>query len=137
LTRATHEINNEKNKNNSSRFRKYNGAYHTKEETSMNASWLRQVRRAAVVLLAAFGIAAVGAGSATAQSATSRLDEIIKRDKLIVATFSTAPPFCYTDEGGKLVGFDIDIAHLSRNRCSATRTRSSSSPSRAKGAGRP
>lgn len=42
----------------------------------------------------------------------SRLDEIIKRDKLIVATFGTAPPFCYTDAGGKLVGFDIDIARL-------------------------
>src|SRR6476646_5513025 len=76
----------------------------------MNASWLRQARTTAVVLLAAFGIAAVAAGTANAQSATSRLDEIIKRDKLIVATFSTAPPFCYTDEGGKLVG--IDIAHL-------------------------
>jgi polar amino acid transport system substrate-binding protein len=46
------------------------------------------------------------------QAQTSRLDEIIKRDKLIVATFGTAPPFCYTDAGGKLVGFDIDIARL-------------------------
>ena len=78
----------------------------------MNRSWLKQVRTAAVVLLAAFGVSAFIAGTANAQSATSRLDEIIKRDKLIVATFSTAPPFCYTDEGGKLVGFDIDIAHL-------------------------
>ena len=78
----------------------------------MNPSWLRQARTAAVVLLAAFGVSAFIAGTANAQSATSRLDEIIKRDKLIVATFSTAPPFCYTDEGGKLVGFDIDIAHL-------------------------
>ena len=76
----------------------------------MNA-WQKQVRMAAIVLLAAIGIAAMSAGTATAQSA-SRLDEIIKRDKLIVATFSTAPPFCYTDEGGKLVGFDIDIARL-------------------------
>jgi polar amino acid transport system substrate-binding protein len=45
-------------------------------------------------------------------SAQSRLDEITKRDKLIVATFGTAPPFCYTDETGKLVGFDIDVAKL-------------------------
>jgi polar amino acid transport system substrate-binding protein len=44
--------------------------------------------------------------------ATSRLDEIVKRDKLIVATFGTAPPFCFTDETGKLVGFDIDVARL-------------------------
>ncbi len=49
-------------------------------------------------------------GSVAAQE--SRLDEIIKRDKLIVATFGTAPPFCYTDEKGQLVGFDIDIAKL-------------------------
>lgn len=42
----------------------------------------------------------------------SRLGEIVKRDKLIVATFGTAPPFCYTDEKGELVGFDIDIARL-------------------------
>ncbi|MEO8185883.1 MAG: transporter substrate-binding domain-containing protein [Burkholderiaceae bacterium] len=48
----------------------------------------------------------------TASAQTSRLDEIAKRDKLIVATFGTAPPFCYTDEGGKLVGFDIDVAKL-------------------------
>jgi polar amino acid transport system substrate-binding protein len=47
----------------------------------------------------------------SAQGST-RLDEIIKRDKLIVATFGTAPPFCYTDEGGKLIGFDIDVAKL-------------------------
>ena len=42
----------------------------------------------------------------------SRLGEIVKRDKLIVATFGTAPPFCFTDEKGELVGFDIDIAKL-------------------------
>lgn len=51
-------------------------------------------------------------GSATAQSADSTLGQIIKRDKLIVATFNTAPPFGYTDEKGELVGFDIDVARL-------------------------
>ena len=49
--------------------------------------------------------------NASAQGA-SRLEEITKRDKLIVATFGTAPPFCYSDETGKLVGFDIDVAKL-------------------------
>src|SRR3954469_20217097 len=74
---------------------------------------LRMGRRAAsVLLLGVIGITASGIAAAQAPAATSRLDEIIKRDKLIVATFSTAPPFCYTDEGGKLVGFAIDIAHL-------------------------
>lgn len=49
--------------------------------------------------------------NASAQG-SSRLEEITKRDKLIVATFGTAPPFCYTDEAGKLIGFDIDVAKL-------------------------
>lgn len=78
----------------------------------MHASLLGRLRIATLVLLAAFGITALAAGAALAQTPASRLDEIIKRDKLIVATFSTAPPFCYTDEAGKLVGFDIDIARL-------------------------
>jgi polar amino acid transport system substrate-binding protein len=50
--------------------------------------------------------------SAPSMATEGRLAEIIKRDKLIVATFGTAPPFCYTDEKGELVGFDIDIARL-------------------------
>jgi polar amino acid transport system substrate-binding protein len=72
---------------------------------------LRMGRRAAsALLLGLIGITVSGIATAQAPGATSRLDEIVKRDKLIVATFSTAPPFCYTDEAGKLVGFDIDIA---------------------------
>jgi polar amino acid transport system substrate-binding protein len=42
----------------------------------------------------------------------SRLQIVLDRGRLIVATFSTAPPFCYTDEKGQLVGFDIDVARL-------------------------
>src|SRR6185312_5518976 len=72
---------------------------------------LRMGRRAAsALLLGLIGITVSGIAAAQAPGASSRLDEIVKRDKLIVATFSTAPPFCYTDEAGKLVGFDIDIA---------------------------
>jgi polar amino acid transport system substrate-binding protein len=64
-------------------------------------------------LLAGLTIAAAALLTAAPDaSAQSRLDDIVKRDKLIVATFGTAPPFCYTDEGGKLIGFDIDIARL-------------------------
>ena len=43
-------------------------------------------------------------------TSNSRLDTVMKRGKLIVATFSTSPPLCYTDDKGTLVGFDIDIA---------------------------
>jgi polar amino acid transport system substrate-binding protein len=65
----------------------------------------------AAAALAVTGIAFAGlSGGASAQ--TSRLDEIIKRDKLIVATFGTAPPFGFADEKGQLVGFDVDIAKL-------------------------
>jgi polar amino acid transport system substrate-binding protein len=60
------------------------------------------------MLVAIAGMLAVPSVSAQ----TSRLDEIVKRDRLIVATFGTAPPFCYADETGKLVGFDIDVAKL-------------------------
>ena len=42
----------------------------------------------------------------------SRLQTVLERGRLIVATFSTAPPFCYSDEKGQLVGFDIDVARL-------------------------
>lgn len=42
----------------------------------------------------------------------SRLDTVVKRDKLIVATYSTAPPLAFTDEKGQLVGFEVDIARL-------------------------
>jgi polar amino acid transport system substrate-binding protein len=61
----------------------------------------------AVALVTLYALTSV----ASAQT-TSRLDEIVKRDKLIVATFGTAPPFAYTDDAGKPIGFDIDIARL-------------------------
>lgn len=76
----------------------------------MDALGFTRRRIGAAALCTALGIAA--ALPAAAQAPASRLDEIVKRDKLIVATFGTAPPFCYTDETGKLVGFDIDISRL-------------------------
>ena len=42
----------------------------------------------------------------------SRLDMVIKRDKLIVGTFSTSPPLSYKDDNGEFVGFEIDLVHL-------------------------
>ena len=41
----------------------------------------------------------------------SLLDTVLKRDKIIVATYSTSPPLAYVDDNGKLVGFEIDMAH--------------------------
>jgi polar amino acid transport system substrate-binding protein len=40
----------------------------------------------------------------------SLLDVVLKRDKIIVATYSTSPPLAYADEKGELVGFEIDMA---------------------------
>jgi len=40
----------------------------------------------------------------------SRLDVVLKRDKLVVGTCSTSPPLAYVDDKGELVGFEIDMA---------------------------
>jgi polar amino acid transport system substrate-binding protein len=49
------------------------------------------------------------APAASAQE--SQLDVVLKRDKLIVGTYSTSPPLAYVDDSGNLVGFEIDMAH--------------------------
>lgn len=41
----------------------------------------------------------------------SQLDIVLKRDKLILGTYSTSPPLAYIDDNGNLVGFEIDLAH--------------------------
>src|ERR1700757_3671798 len=48
--------------------------------------------------------------AAPASAQESLLDVVLKRDKLIVATYSTSPPLAYVDDNGKLVGFEIDMA---------------------------
>jgi polar amino acid transport system substrate-binding protein len=50
-------------------------------------------------------------GTITAKAQESLLDTVLKRDKIIVATYSTSPPLAYADEKGDLVGFEIDMAH--------------------------
>lgn len=47
-----------------------------------------------------------------ARAEDSRLDTIIKRDKLIVAVSSTAAPNGFIDEDGKLTGFEVEFARL-------------------------
>jgi polar amino acid transport system substrate-binding protein len=53
----------------------------------------------------------VSAAFAPARAQESLLDTVLKRDKIIVATYSTSPPLAYVDDDGKLVGFEIDMAH--------------------------
>src|SRR5690348_5431762 len=57
-----------------------------------------------------FGLA-LGFIAVPAWGQESQLDVVLKRDKIIVGTYSTSPPLAYVDENGKLVGFEIDMAH--------------------------
>lgn len=47
--------------------------------------------------------------TATAKPATSYLETIKARDKLIVGVFSDKPPFGFVNEQGEYVGFDTDL----------------------------
>lgn len=42
----------------------------------------------------------------------SRLETVLKRDKLIVGAYSTSPPVAFVDKDGKLTGFEIEFARL-------------------------
>src|SRR5205085_2456702 len=70
-----------------------------------------RTRLSAVLAVLLFALMQFYATAAMAQE-KSRLQTVLERGKLVVATFSTAPPFCFTDEKGQLVGFDIDVARL-------------------------
>jgi polar amino acid transport system substrate-binding protein len=55
----------------------------------------------------------VAAGTALAQApGESRLDAIVKRDKVIVAVMSTSPPNGFVDDAGNLTGFEVEFAKL-------------------------
>jgi len=71
-------------------------------------------RRSIALGVGGLATAAGAPGIALAQAAPaeSRLDIVLKRGKLLVATFSTNPPVCFVDESGKPAGFDIDITRL-------------------------
>jgi polar amino acid transport system substrate-binding protein len=64
---------------------------------------------AAAALVAGAGLARPALAQATG---SSKLQEILKRGKLIVGTGTTNPPWHFEDETGKLVGMDIDMARL-------------------------
>ena len=61
------------------------------------------------------GVLAVSTAQPARAEEMSRLDEVMRRDKLIVVTLGTAPPFAFKDDKGELVGFDIDLARLAAN----------------------
>ncbi len=55
---------------------------------------------------------AMGLGFMGASAQESRLDTIVKRDRVIVAVSSTARPNGFIDENGKLTGFEVEFARL-------------------------
>lgn len=63
--------------------------------------------------LGGLAVAAALPATANAQAASgeSRLETVIKRGKIIVATSPSSPPLTYMDNGA-YVGFDIDIAKI-------------------------
>jgi polar amino acid transport system substrate-binding protein len=63
------------------------------------------------LLTALFAGLLISGAFASARADDSLLDTVLKRDKIIVATYSTSPPLAYVDDDGKLVGFEIDMAH--------------------------
>jgi len=66
------------------------------------------------------GVAAVAAATGLAltrsvqaqATGASKLQEILKRGKLIVGTGTTNPPWHFEDDSGNLTGMDIDMARL-------------------------
>src|SRR6202012_269665 len=63
------------------------------------------------LLMTLFAGLLISGAFAPARADDSLLDTVLKRDKIIVATYSTSPPLAYVDDNGKLVGFEIDMAH--------------------------
>jgi polar amino acid transport system substrate-binding protein len=60
----------------------------------------------------AAGGAISGSTGAAQVSAGGKLEQVLKRGKIIVGTGSTNPPWHFEDEKGALVGMDIEIAKM-------------------------
>jgi polar amino acid transport system substrate-binding protein len=67
--------------------------------------WAARLAWLPVAICLALGLLAV-----PARAQESQLDVVLKRDKLIVAQYSTSPPMAFVDDKGELVGFEIDMA---------------------------
>ncbi len=74
--------------------------------------WVHFNHRASLCLVIALGIAAFISGAGGAQAQDSRLEAILKRDKLIVAVSNSTMPTGFIDENGAHTGFEIEFARL-------------------------
>ncbi|MBQ8121328.1 MAG: transporter substrate-binding domain-containing protein, partial [Ruminococcus sp.] len=74
------------------------------------------IKRIASVALAATMLFAVGCGSSSSNSDSSKagsddsLKKVMDAGKLVLGLDATFKPMGYTDENDKIVGFDIDLA---------------------------
>lgn len=57
-------------------------------------------------------IGALAAVAMPTAASADKLADVLARGKLVVGTGSTNPPWHFTDENGKLVGFDVDVAKI-------------------------
>ncbi len=64
--------------------------------------------KSVLALLSAAAVLAVGAAHAEG----NKMDEVLKRGKLVVGTGSTNAPWHFKDQSGQLVGFDVDVAKI-------------------------
>ncbi len=69
----------------------------------------RGVGMAAVAAAAGLALAQPAQAQATG---ASKLQEVLKRGKLVVGTGTTNPPWHFEDDSGNLTGMDIDMARL-------------------------
>lgn len=71
--------------------------------------------RALLCFTAALSGVAIAIGASAAHAQESRLAEILKRDKLIVAVSNSTMPTGFIDENGTHTGFEVEFARLLAN----------------------
>jgi len=73
------------------------------------------IYRSLLCFVAALAAIAIAALAGTAHAQDSRLAEILKRDKLIVAVSNSTMPTGFIDESGKHTGFEVEFARMIAN----------------------
>lgn len=78
----------------------------------MLMGYLAVNHRALLCFMASLAAVAITTGAGSAHAEESRLDAILKRDKLIVAVSNSTMPTGFVDESGTHTGFEIEFARL-------------------------
>lgn len=75
-------------------------------------AWISPNHRPSPCFAMVLGIVAFALGAGGAQAEESRLEAILKRDKLVVAVSNSTMPTGFIDENGTHTGFEIEFARL-------------------------